>query len=242
MKVKPDRAGLNVFGPFLSAVLTILFVLPSFTARTCLATEKDGAIWINIEKNPIDGAPKGWILKQWKGLANFSVEDAPWGKAIRLKSHSTSSALYRDVTIDIKQHPYLNWRWKAIKLPENGDVRKKSTDDQAVQLYIVFPRFPPAFNNRIIGYIWDTNAPAGSMVTSTKTSTTRYVVVRTGGSGLGHWFNERRNVYDDYKTLFKEDPPQVGSVSVMIDSDDTKSSAESLISDIYFSKGMTSAK
>lgn len=245
MKVKLDRAGSSAFGPSLTAVLSILAILSFlqfFMAWTCRASDKGGVIRINIEKDPSDGTPRGWVLKQWKGRAgqaDFSVEDAPWGKAVHLMSRSNSFALYRDVAIDLKQHPYINWRWKAVRLPENGDVRKRSTDDQAAQLYVVFPKFPTAFNNRVIGYIWDTNAPAGSTLKSAKTSTTMYVVVRSGAEGLGVWSHERRNVYEDYKALFNEDPPPIGSVSVMIDSDDTRSSAESIFSDIYFSKGKT---
>lgn len=240
MKVTLDRAGSSVFGPSLTAVLSvlaILSVLPFFMAKTCRASDKGGVIRIDIERDPSDGAPRGWILKQWRGQADFSIEDAPWGRAIHLRSSSNSFALYRDIHIDLKQHPYINWRWKAVKLPENGDVRKRATDDQAAQLYVVFPKFPTAFNNRVIGYIWDTSAPPGSMLKSAKTSTTMYVVVRSGAEGLGVWSHERRNVYEDYKALFNEDPPPIGSVSVMIDSDDTKSSAESFFSDIYFSKG-----
>jgi DUF3047 family protein len=183
------------------------------------------------------GAPDGWDIKEWKGTASFEVVDTKEaGMTIHMKSSSTSSALYRDVKFELKDYPYISWKWKVVKVPEGADVRKKSTDDQAAQVYVIFPRFPAAVNSRLVGYIWDTGAPQGSVVTSTKTSNTRYIVLKSDSVGLGQWFTEKRNVYEDYRKLFNEEPPAVGKVSVMIDSDDTKSAAESYVGDIYFSR------
>lgn len=190
-------------------------------------------------KVPIVASPKGaqgWKLKEWKGKADFEVVEAEASTAFHLKSVSTSMALYKEVKFDIRDYPFLNWSWKAVELPAGGDVRKKSADDQAAQVYVVFPRWPAPVNSRIIGYIWDTTVPAGVSIQSTKSSYTKYIVVRGGNGDLNKWLTEKRNVYQDYKRLFKEDPPKVGSVSVMIDSDDTKTSAESFVGSIYFSK------
>lgn len=213
--------------------LSLMLLLLAFPAASGAL---ENIIRIPIGKSPSGGAPEGWELKEWKGKAEFDVLDTEIGKTIHLKSNSTSSALYRDVKFDILEYPVLHWKWKATKIPGGGDVRERSKDDQAAQVYVIFPKWPATINSRVIGYIWDSTAPAGSFLTSTKTSTTKYVVIRSGNSGLGEWFSEKRNVYEDYKKLFDEEPPEVGRVSVMIDSDDTKSSAESFIGDIYFSK------
>lgn len=187
--------------------------------------------------NPSSGSvPDGWKLKEWSGRAEFAVIDTEIGKAIHLKSNSSSSALYKELKFNIRDYPVLSWKWKVTELPKGGDVRKKETDDQALQFYVIFPKWPAPINSRIIGYIWDATVPAGLMVDSTKSRYTKYVVLKGGKSGLGVWFPEKRNVYEDYKKLFKEEPPEVGSISVMIDSNDTESSAESFIGDISFSK------
>ncbi len=199
------------------------------------AAPKPDVLSIPIKKDRA-GAPDGWTIKEWRGKADITVVATDSGEALHLKSISTSTALYKDVSFEIRDRPRLNWRWKVISLPKGADVRLKSTDDQAAQVYVIFPRWPSAINSRIIGYIWDTQAPKGLELTSTKTSTTKYVVLRSGEHGLGQWFAESRNVYEDYKRLFKEEPPLVGRVSVMIDSDDTATIAESYVADIYFSK------
>ena len=220
-------------GPWYLKLTGLVMVL--FSLFFVSGSRAEDRISIPIESSKT-GVPAGWELKEWKGRAQFDVVTLGGGKAIHLKSASTSSALYRDVKFNIRDYPYIHWKWMVKSIPKGADVRNKSTDDQAAQVYVIFPRFPALVNSRLIGYIWDTGAPAGSAVTSTKTANTRYIVIRSGSAGLGEWFTEKRNVYEDYKKLFGEEPPMVGRVSVMIDSDDTKSSAESYIEDIYFAK------
>ncbi len=180
--------------------------------------------------------PSEWQIKEWAGKADVQIVNDGQGQgALRLNSNGTSTALYKDMSLNIKDSPFLNWRWKVTKIPAGGDVRKKETDDQAAQIYVIFPKFPAKVNSRMLGYIWDTSAPVGAEVTSTKFSKIKYIVLRSGANELGKWLSEKRNVYDDYKRLFGEEPPMVGKVSLMIDSDDTKTSAESFFGDIYFS-------
>lgn len=192
--------------------------------------------FVRVPIPPAESPPKGWLVKDWKGKADINVVRASFGNAIHLWSAGSSSAVYRETDFDLREFPYINWRWKVTRLPAGGDVRRRAADDQAAQVYVIFPRFPEQVNSRLVGYIWDSSAPAGHAYRSTKSKNTRYVVLRSGPAGLGEWFQERRNVLEDYRTLFKEEPPKAGSVSIMIDSDDTDSSAESFVGDIYFSR------
>ena len=184
------------------------------------------------------GIPDGWLGGQTWGLPqhDMTIEENEGHRVLHLKSKIESSALRRDIRgrVNLKETPVLEWSWKAITLPKNGDCRKKATDDQAAQLYIVWPRFPEAVRSQIIGYIWDSTAPAGSIVKSEKTSTVTYVVMRSGAAELGKWITERRNVVEDYKKIYGAQPDNPGYISIAIDSDDTVSSAESVFGPILF--------
>src|SRR3990172_5472550 len=128
------------------------------------------------------------------------------------------------------------WKGKAdvqVVKDDSGQVLRLRSAKTSTALY---KKMSFNINSRMLGYIWDTGAPAGSEVVSAKLSTTRYIVLKSGAGELGKWFSEKRNVYEDYKRLFNEEPPKVGSVALMIDSDDTKTSAESFFGDIYFSR------
>lgn len=202
-----------------------------------------------------NGIPQGWEVKEWKGRADINVVMDGDEPVLWLKSNGTSTALYKEVMLDVRDLPYLNWRWKVTRLPDGGDVRKRAKDDQAAQVYVIFPvngllskinsmlpaRLPDIdidskIKARAVGYIWDSSAPQGLDITSRKSSKVRYVVVRGGKAGLGQWHTEKRNIYKDYKRLFGEEPPKAGRIAVMIDSDDTKSLAECFIGGIYLSK------
>lgn len=183
------------------------------------------------------GLPKGWKLKQWFGKTHRIEVVTEEGKsAVHLASDKNSFGLYRDFDLKAKSAPILSWKWKVTRLPEGGDVRDKKKDDQAAQVYVMFPRFPKMVNTRLVGYLWETSAPKEAKITSQKSSNTRYIVLESGKERLGEWVSERRNVYEDYKALFGEEPPDVGGITLMIDSDDTGSSAESYITDIRLEK------
>jgi len=212
-----------------SPFLALLFV--SLALGQALASDT-----VRVHIPPGESHPGGWTVKEWRGKADISVVKTVFGNAIHMKSAGTSSAVYKAVSLDTREYPNINWRWRVTRLPSGADVRKKASDDQAVQVYVVFPRWPEQVNSRLIGYIWDSAAPQGLVIKSAKSKNTGYVVVKSGHEGLGDWFHEKRNVHEDYRALFKEEPPLAGSVTIMIDSDDTKSVAEAFVSDIYFSK------
>jgi hypothetical protein len=184
------------------------------------------------------GIPDGWLGGQTWGLPqhDMTIEENEGHRVLHLKSKIESSAVRRDIRgrVNLKETPILEWSWKAITLPKNGDCRKKATDDQAAQLYIVWPRFPEAVRSQIIGYIWDSTAPAGSIVKSEKTSTVTYIVMRSGTAETGKWITERRNVVEDYQKIYGAQPDNPGYISIAIDSDDTVSSAESVFGAIRF--------
>lgn len=185
------------------------------------------------------GIPPGWKGQNWGSPKyDFVVVQDEGRKALHMKSANDGSTVSKEVKgkVDLKETPVLEWSWKAVVLPKGGDSRKKSTDDQAAQIFVAWPRFPEAVRSRIIGYVWDTTAPVGTIVKSEKTGTVTYVVLRSGTAELNKWITERRNVAEDFRKLYGEDPEHPGAVSISIDSNDTNSVAESFVGAIFFKK------
>lgn len=214
-----------------AVVLLLVFTMAAWAADVVIDDWKSQKLGAN-------GIPDGWTGGQTWGLPqhDLTIEENEGHRVLHLKSKIESSAIRRDIRgkVNLKETPILEWSWKAITLPKNGDCRKKGADDQAAQLYIVWPRFPEAVRSQIIGYIWDSTAPAGSIVKSEKTSTVTYVVMRSGAADLGKWITERRNVAEDYKKIYGAQADNPGYISIAIDSDDTVSSAESVFGAILF--------
>jgi hypothetical protein len=189
-------------------------------------------------KQPVGkrGIPGGWQGQNWGSPKyDFTVVSESAVHALHLRSDSDSSTISKEVKVDVKQYPILQWRWKVVALPKSGDARRKETDDEAAQLYVTFPRFPSALRSRIIGYIWDSTAPAGAIFPSQKVSMLTFVTVRSGDADLGNWLTERRNVHEDFKRIYGEDPREgVGAISISINSQNTGSRAESYFGEILF--------
>ncbi len=191
------------------------------------------------------GAPTGWLLNLKKGEPNISLEAASQLYCLHMKSNESSYGVRSGIKVDIKEYPYLNWMWKVTRLPEGGDVRKSETDDQAIQIYIAFTPtgWPEALNTPVLGYIWDNEAPRGWTGRSPAIGggKLRYVVVRNKADRLGQWYTEKRNIYEDYRKLLKdvecaEPAGLTHGVEFYINTQNTRSSAESYIGDVYFSK------
>lgn len=192
------------------------------------------------------GAPSGWELEKKSGTAVVRLEPVDNAFCLRLTSDSESSfGIRREIKVNIREYPFINWRWKVNRLPKGGDVRNTETDDQALQIYIAFPAtgWPEKLNTPVIGYIWDSEAPRGWMGRSAHTGAgmLRYVVVRNKTDRLGQWYTEKRNIWQDYQKLFGDvkggqplGPTQ--GLQFYINSQHTKSAAESYICEVYFSK------
>jgi Protein of unknown function (DUF3047) len=183
------------------------------------------------------GVPSDWQKQNWGSPKyDFSIDAQDGNKVLRMRSANEGSTISRDIKgkVRLKETPLLEWSWKATVLPRGGDSCKKATDDQAAQIFVVWPRFPTAVRSRIIGYVWDTTAPAGTICKSEKTGTVTYVIVRSGTGDLGKWFTERRNVVEDFKKIYGEEPDDPEALSVAIDSNDTSSTAESFMGTILF--------
>lgn len=213
-------------------ILAFMLIIASTASTEPVTDTLSVALPVPAENGEFDG----WSVQNWKGISEINIVDTDVGKALHLKSKASSTAIYRDMEFDVSEYRYINWKWKVVSLPKGGDVRKKNADDQAGQLYVIFPKWPTSINSRLLGYIWDTTAPAGLSLTSTKLSTTKYIVVKSGSKGTGVWHQERRNVYEDFQALFGDEKLKAGRVSIMIDSDDTESDAELFITEIYFSR------
>jgi hypothetical protein len=62
------------------------------------------------------------------------------------------------------------------------------------------------------------------------------MVVRSGSDDAGRWITEKRNVWDDYRALFGEEPPVLAGIRLQINSQHTATSGESFFADLVFQK------
>ena len=173
---------------------------------------------------------------------------------LKAESSRAASGLIRrfdDRPVDLRQTPILRWRWKVANLIKGADIATKDGDDYPARVYVTFRYDPERAGTGMrvqygvaralygeypphagINYVWDARAPAGTMVRNAYTSRAMMFVVESGARRVGEWVEVERNVYEDYKSAFKEEPPPVSGVAVMTDTDQTGETAVAFYGDI----------
>jgi hypothetical protein len=202
--------------------------------------------------------PSGWkplTFKNIKSTTRYSLVREDGMTVVKAVADRSASGLVREITIDPKEYPWIEWRWKAINLLQKGDVHSKQGDDYPVRLYITFayePRrlgvfeklkyetvkllyggYPPL---AAINYIWDSRTPTGTVVPNAYTDRVRMIVVESGPAKLNRWVSEARHLYEDYRRAFGEEPPPISGVAIMTDTDNTGESATAYYGDIVFKR------
>lgn len=184
-----------------------------------------------------------------KQHSNYQIETQGGISCLKAESRSSASALVYKKTFPVYEYPNIRWQWRVMNIYRKGDVRTKSGDDYPLRVYILF-QYDPAkagvmdrvkygIAKRLYGeypphsalnYIW-ANKPEekGLIVTNPYSSETKMIALQGGGRNAGTWQEERVHVLEDYRRAFGSDPPAVGTIGIMNDSDNTKESSVSYI-------------
>jgi len=204
--------------------LTVLFLVVSVFATPLAIVVLNAAV---VEPGRL---PSDWQIKVNHGRPDISVCKEDDVACLHLKSVKASFGLEKGVDVDPTQMPFLTWRWKVTQLPPTGDFRHASRDDQAAQVLIAFA------DHRIVSYIWDSNAPAGTMENVSSIPLVRVVAVvcESGGGRANRWIGESRNVAADYERAYGKSAPHVKGIRIQINSQHTATVAESYFGEVAF--------
>jgi hypothetical protein len=167
--------------------------------------------------------PQGWELSVKTGEPDLQLVQNEGRQALRMRSNQASFSLQKKIQVSPQATPFLIWDWKVTELPKGGDFRRSSTDDQAAQLIIAFS------SSHFLSYIWDSTAPKGTIASAPAPLFKKIfaVVMQSGMHSLSTWITERRNLVDDYKQAYGEEPEVIEGVRIQINSQHTQSRAES---------------
>jgi hypothetical protein len=227
-------------------VIAVLTIPPAVHAQSRPVMEAGGTL------------PAGWKPLTFKNIEKHTVYTrVKDGDTVVMKAESRASAsgLIREIKIDPKEYPILQWRWKISNFLEKGDVRRKEGDDYPARLYITFEFDPKklSFLDRAkyglvkalygqypplaaLNYIWESRADKGTLVPNPFTDRAMMIVVESGAEKVNQWVTEERNLYEDYKKAFGEEPPVISGVAIMTDTDNTGESAVAYYGDIVLKK------
>lgn len=212
------------------AVLLILLTSPSGLLAENFTVIPECEIVIDDFAN---GIKPEWKSKSFKGTTEYTWIKEDNRRYVRATSRGSASGLVYEIEFDPQQYPYLTWQWKVDNIIASGDASQKSGDDFGARIYVVFPSFF-FWNTTTINYIWANKLPKEQAVPNPYTANAIMISVESGLAESGKWITETRNIYEDYKRFFGKEPPKVGAIAIMTDTDDTGESVSADYGPIAF--------
>lgn len=170
------------------------------------------------------GLAPGWHEKSFDGHTQYRPVVIDGRHALQATSKASASGLFFKKKIDPYKLPILSWSWKIEHVLPKGDATTKKGDDFAARIYVIFPSIF-FWRTKGINYIWANKLPKGKVIANSYTSNVAMIAVESGNALAGTWQNERRNIVKDFRSYFKEDPPDIGAIAIMTDTDNTGESA-----------------
>jgi hypothetical protein len=208
------------------------------------------------------GKPGGPPPAEWKHLqlASFknntdyslAVEDGV--VVLRAAAHNSASFLATPADFDPHDFPMLSWRWKVAQGIPTANTAEQSKEDAPVRVMVAFDgdvsklpvkdRLAASAARSISGqalpyatlmYVWGGKVVVDSITPSSRSSRIKMLAVAADDQGLGRWQSYSRNLVDDFKRAFGEEPGKVNSIQIMSDTDNTGADAQAYYGDISVS-------
>lgn len=196
-----------------------------------------------------------WVLSAFKRATSYQLVNRDGKTVVRAEARSSASGLIHPLALDPGAWPLLQWRWKVDELIAKADNTQKHLEDAPARLVVSFdgdmgkltPQDRMLFDSirlltgqqlpyATLMYIWGNHTPRETVIPNRHTSRIRMIVVESGSERLGHWQEVTRNVVEDYRRAFGEEPGRISAVGIMTDTDNTGGNASAYYGDITFRK------
>ena len=194
-----------------------------------------------------------WTLSKFKKPTHYKLVDYNGRTVVKAQADASASGLLHKLNIDPREFPVLAWQWKTTALIKTADNRTKHLEDAPVRVVVTFagdinklPLDERLFADNIrlltkqempyatLMYIWENRASVNTVLPNLHTSRIKMIVAESGAGKVGAWHDVARNVHDDYRRAFGEEPGRITAVAVMTDTDNTGESVLAYYGDITF--------
>ena len=188
-----------------------------------------------------------------KPSTHYAAQRADGRWVVHAQAQRSASMYRRSVRIEPEQLGNVAFSWKVRALNADADVRDVDTEDAVVRVLLAFdgdrsrlsPRNrmmfdlmqgltgePPPYATLM--YVWDPQAEPDAVVLNPRTDRIRKIVLESGTQHLGQWREYRRDIREDFRRAFGEDPGALIGVALMTDADNTQGRAEAWYGEVRF--------
>lgn len=215
--------------------------LPAFSTKTAGATPREWSF------QPVRKAPNATRY-------TLVRDDELGATVLEGSANAAAGAMIYRFDGDARVSSILRFKWKVGGLIASSDPRTKGGDDYVARIYVTFVSDPEhasvkekaenAIAHMLYGetpphaalsYVFTHKAALGSVITSPYTRRVKKIVVDADPNSVGKWKDFTRDIYDDYKRAFGEEPPRISGIAIMVDTDNTGENASARFGDITLS-------
>lgn len=180
--------------------LTIgLVVCGSFVMQGAVSAQSQSLVLEDFQVKEADGFPSNWEHEsqrsQSKGRDAYKVQ-AENGVSFLAAKDAGQRIKKKKIDWDPKALPVLTWRWR---------LQKATTDTEPIAAIYASLDIDLMFIPVFTKYVWSATKPEGTLTEGGMFSGSE-IVVQSGTKEVGQWFEERVNVYEDFKRIHRHEP------------------------------------
>ena len=164
--------------------------------------------------------------------------------AIAAKAQSSASMLRQVMKVEPAALGRIKFSWKLPDLIQYADMSLRELDDSPVRVVLAFEGDRSKFSGKnamlselahvltgeplpyaTLMYVWCNECKPEEIILNPHTDRIRKLPLESGTAKLDRWMDYERAVRDDFVKAFGEEPGLLTSISIMTDTDNTKSVA-----------------
>lgn len=176
-----------------------LVVCGSFVMQSAVSAQSQSLILEDFQAKEADGFPSNWDHENQrshsKGRDAYKVQTENGVNFLAAKD-AGQRIKKKKIDWDPKAFPVLTWRWRLHKATAETEPIAAIYASLDTDLLFI-----PVFTK----YIWSATKPEGALTEGGMFSGSE-IVVQSGTKDVGQWFEERVNVYEDFKRIHQHEP------------------------------------
>jgi hypothetical protein len=184
----------------LGGILAVAWLLCGYSATQSSASAQGQTLVLeDFQAKEADGFPSNWDHENQrshsKGRDAYKVQTESGANFLSAKD-AGQRIKKKKIDWDPKAYPVLTWRWRLNKSANGTEPLAAIYASLDTDLLFI-----PVFTK----YIWSATKPEGTLTEGGMFSGSE-IVVQSGTKEIGQWFEERVNVYEDFKRIHQHEP------------------------------------
>lgn len=195
-----ERVGsMNRGGIALSYCAVVVMLCGSVVMDGAVSAQSPSLVLEDFQAKEADGFPSNWDHENQrshsKGRDAYKIQ-AENGVNFLAAKDAGQRIKKKKIDWDPKALPVLTWRWRLHKATAGTEPIAAIYASLDTDLMFI-----PVFTK----YIWSATKPEGVLTEGGMFSGAE-IVVQSGTKDVGQWFEERVNVYEDFKRIHQHEP------------------------------------